>query len=316
MKNYGETVKTIRKAKGMLLKELVDEQLSISLLSQFENGRLSISCERFHLILSKLEVKFEEFIVLHSESPHSPLHVAISRYMRAANVTSLKELEKLQTNYQELLTYYHHNYSLELDHFLQLIRFNYETKKSFFNGVSMLDASSTHSHLLDSAKQYLADTTTWGVYELKLFSRIAVSMEPELLWQYVKMANDKSERFEKVPGNKDILYQTFITIFSVFCLFGEADYATKLFDLWKSRVIREEHIEQAVLLPFYEGCLAQLKHDKEQAIELMDRTLTTLENLGLSKIAHDYAELKKVVLVLGFVTVIIIDPLFEDLMNA
>lgn len=152
MKNYGETIKAIRKAKGMLLKELVDEQLSISLLSQFENGRLSISCERFHLILSKLEVKFEEFIVLHSESPHSPLHVAISRYMGAANVTSLKELEKLKTNYQELLTYYHHNYSMELDHSLQLIRFNYETKKSFFNGISMLDASSTHSHLLDSAK--------------------------------------------------------------------------------------------------------------------------------------------------------------------
>ncbi|MBO0462713.1 helix-turn-helix transcriptional regulator [Enterococcus sp. DIV1298c] len=315
MKSYGKTIKEIRKAKGMLQKELVDEQLSISLLSQFENGRLSMSCERFHLLLSKLEVKFEEFIVLHSESPYSPVHVAISKYMRATNVASLKELEKLQENYEELLAYYHENYSLELDHFLQIIRFNYETKKSYFKGVPMHEASLMHSHLLDSAKQYLADTTTWGVYELKLFSRIAVSLEPEVLWKYVKMANDKSERFEKVPGNKDILYQTFITIFSVFCLFGEVDYATKLFSLWKSRVIKDEHIEQAVLLPFYEGCLALLNQEEEQAIQLMDRTLTTLETLGLSKIAHDYSELKKVLTVLGFVTVIIIDPLFEDLIK-
>ncbi len=44
-----------------MLKELADDHLSVSLLYQFENNKTTISCERFHLLLEKLEVSYEEF---------------------------------------------------------------------------------------------------------------------------------------------------------------------------------------------------------------------------------------------------------------
>jgi transcriptional regulator with XRE-family HTH domain len=61
LNTYGSTIKQIRKSKGLMLKELADDHLSVSLLSQFENNKTTISCERFHLLLEKLEVSYEEF---------------------------------------------------------------------------------------------------------------------------------------------------------------------------------------------------------------------------------------------------------------
>lgn len=42
MKSYGKTIKEIRLSKGILLKGLADKQLSMSLLSQFENEKSTI----------------------------------------------------------------------------------------------------------------------------------------------------------------------------------------------------------------------------------------------------------------------------------
>ncbi|MGM0147855.1 helix-turn-helix domain-containing protein [Enterococcus sp. AZ162] len=81
MKSYGKTIKEIRLSKGILLKGLADKQLSMSLLSQFENEKSTISCERFHHLLSKLEVTFDEFILMQTENTFSASQLAIIEYM-------------------------------------------------------------------------------------------------------------------------------------------------------------------------------------------------------------------------------------------
>ena len=253
MNNYGATVKELRKSKGLLLKELVDEQLSMSLLSQFENGKTTISCERFHRLLDKLEVSFAEFQLLHTGEHHSEAQKLMVDYVRSMGIESIDEVPKLKKKYQKLTTYFQQHYSLELDHFLQLIRFDYLMKEELFKGVPIEEAYLKHNYCLDSAKHYLLNTDTWGVYELRLFARVAISMEPALLWRCLTIAIKKSQRFAKIPGNEDILYNTFETVFSVFAVFDEANYAEKTFHLWRDHVYEKEHIEQAVFMPFFEG---------------------------------------------------------------
>ncbi len=96
MNNYGATVKELRKSKGLLLKELVDEQLSMSLLSQFENGKTTISCERFYRLLDKLEVSFAEFQLLHTAS--SEAQKLMVDYVRSMGIESIDEVPKLKRN--------------------------------------------------------------------------------------------------------------------------------------------------------------------------------------------------------------------------
>ncbi len=54
-----------------------------SLLSQFENGKTTISCERFHRLLDKLEVSFAEFQLLHTGEHHSEAQKLMVDYVRS-----------------------------------------------------------------------------------------------------------------------------------------------------------------------------------------------------------------------------------------
>lgn len=312
MNNYGATVKELRKSKGLLLKELVDEQLSMSLLSQFENGKTTISCERFHRLLDKLEVSFAEFQLLHTGEHHSEAQKLMVAYVRSMGIESIDEVPKLKKKYQKLTAYFQRHYSLELDHFLQLIRFDYLMKEELFKGVPIQEAYPKHNYCLDSAKHYLLNTDTWGVYELRLFARVAVSMEPALLWRCLTIAIKKSQRFAKIPGNKDILYNTFETVFSVFAVFDEVDYAEKTFHLWRDHVYEKEHIEQAIFMPFFEGWTCLLKQNKPKAADLMQQTLDQLERLGMKTAFSMYQSLSTFVLKEDFPGILLSDPLLSE----
>ncbi|OTN75055.1 hypothetical protein A5886_000099 [Enterococcus sp. 8G7_MSG3316] len=312
MKSYGATIKAIRKSKGLLLKELVDEQLSLSLLSQFENEKTTISCERFHLLLDKLEVRFDEFQLLQTGQTHSIKQAEIRSYVVAMGpVSRLEELEALEAKYQKLLLYHQQHYSLELDHLLQLFRFDFLMKQDILSGLPTLAAYEKYSDCLFGARQYLLNTDTWGVYELRLFARVSVSMEAPLLWRCLQLAMKKSDQFSKLSGNQDILYETFATVFSVFCFFKKTDYAEKTLRLWRKRVSREEHIQEAVFLPFYEGWVAWLKKE-DRAEACMDQTLNFLEMLGLTGKLAEYQELKQLVLNDNFPGILLNDPLLSE----
>lgn len=315
MKSYGKTIKEIRLSKGILLKGLADKQLSMSLLSQFENEKSTISCERFHHLLSKLEVTFDEFILMQTENTFSASQLAIIEYMEYMYIETIQDWIKLEEQYEKLYIYYQENYSLELDHVLQLFRFDLAMKKEIIQDTPVLEAYKKHNHYLEPAKHYLLNTDTWGIYELKLFARISIAIEPSLLFRCFKIAVKKSQRLSKIPGNKDILYQTFTTIFSVFCFFEEVAYAKETFKLWKTWVFKEEHIEQAIFIPFYEGWIAFLENDVSLADRMMEQSLHHLETLGMSKSLKGYRIFKQLILTNEFPGIIVNDPLFGDFLD-
>jgi Rgg/GadR/MutR family transcriptional activator len=311
MQSYGATIKAIRKSKGLLMKELVDEQLSLSLLSQFENDKTTISCERFHRLLDKLEVRFDEFQLLRTGQTLSPIQAEILDYVAAmGEISDVGELQGLAEKYRSLCLYQQQHYSLEIDHLLQLFHFDYCMKKDIFSGLPSLAAREKYSACLSGAKQYLLNTDTWGVYELRLFARVGISMEPSLLWRCLQVAIKKSDQFAKLPGNQDIFYETLTAIFSIFCLLKENDYAEKTFLLWRTRIAQEEHVKEAVFLPFYEGWVAWLKGEAG-AEERMDETLFWLERLGFKKQLAEYRELKQLVLTDNFLGLLLNDPLLS-----
>ena len=312
MQSYGATIKSIRKSKGLLLKELADEQLSLSLLSQFENDKTTISCERFHRLIDKLEVRFDEFQLIQTGQTHSAKHAEIMSYVAAmGSVDRVEDLEGLEEKYQALCLYQQQNYSLEVDHLLQLFRFDYLMKQDILSGSPMLAAYEKHSDCLGGAKHYLLNTDTWGVYELRLFARVAVAMEAPLLWRCLQVAIKKSDQFTILPGNQDIFYETLTAIFSIFCLFKQSDYAEKTLVLWKARVAKEQHMKEAVLMPFYEGWVAWLKGEA-QAEACMDETLFLLKRLGLKELLSSYQDLKKLVLSDNFPGILLKDPLLSE----
>ncbi|WP_086312339.1 hypothetical protein A5821_000091 [Enterococcus sp. 7F3_DIV0205] len=64
MFNYGNTYKTVRKAKCISQKEVCGNHISRTTLSKFENGHSDITLSNFIYLLEKLDLTFEEFLYL------------------------------------------------------------------------------------------------------------------------------------------------------------------------------------------------------------------------------------------------------------
>lgn len=60
----GHTFKEIRLSRGMGLKELCDEDISISSLSNFERGKTDISFTKFIRLIEKINISYDEFVYM------------------------------------------------------------------------------------------------------------------------------------------------------------------------------------------------------------------------------------------------------------
>lgn len=61
MPALGETFRALRKSKGLTLKEIADEQVSVAVISKFENGTSMLGVDRFLHLLDQIHVTTSEF---------------------------------------------------------------------------------------------------------------------------------------------------------------------------------------------------------------------------------------------------------------
>ncbi|EPC92857.1 UpsR [Lacticaseibacillus paracasei subsp. paracasei Lpp227] len=78
---YGATFRSLRRSKGLTLKQVADDVNSISLISQFEHDQLHISTERFIHLLDRIAVSFDEFQVIRTGTAKSVSEQQIEAYL-------------------------------------------------------------------------------------------------------------------------------------------------------------------------------------------------------------------------------------------
>lgn len=78
MKNYGITIKEIRKKQGLTQKEVYSGTVSRSFYVLFEKGESDISVSKFKKILDNLALSFEEFLYIH-ENTESEINTISNR---------------------------------------------------------------------------------------------------------------------------------------------------------------------------------------------------------------------------------------------
>jgi len=285
LKSYGETIKHIRKSKGIVLKALAGKDLSISLLSQFENNKTTISCERFHTLLRKLEVSYDEFVLLHTEEMPNAFSIEMMEYLELMRECSVSgDIDKLTRGLAALESELRNSYSLRLDHMIQLLKMDLALKEILFNREGdFLVELSNYRYLIEPAQAYLLNVDDWGIYELRLFSYMAVTLAPDLIWRFLQSAIKKSERFCDLPGNQNILYETLITVATAFCSWKEYAYAFRVITIMKEKIRTDENVEYTMLIPFVEGWVLYLSGEEEQGMSLMDSTITMFSTLKLEK---------------------------------
>ena len=203
MATYGETFHQLRVGKGLTLKELADEQASVSFLSKFEQGQSKISVDRLMHLLKKLNVTADEYFFLqHDRYLNSPMPVEWREMGDANALTDLtniflissglgirhqwaklaERLKKLEANAKQTPTI---NNILGLD---------------YANMVMALHLEQSVAHAADHAVTYLKQVDDWGIYEvlvLELFLN-------EMALSDVQLFTNSAER--KLEANESIMY--------------------------------------------------------------------------------------------------------------
>ena len=98
--NMGKTIQYLRESKGFKLKELCNDILSISQLSKIENGEVIPSADKFIKILSRLNVRYDEFILLMDDEfleTKIMLEKKLAESVKLRNTQSLQKLSKTRT---------------------------------------------------------------------------------------------------------------------------------------------------------------------------------------------------------------------------
>ena len=122
---YGATFRSLRRSKGLTLKQVADDVNSISLISQFEHDQLHISTERFIHLLDRIAVSFDEFQVIRTGTAKSVSEQQIEAYLNLIRYSYDRlshpyDHEAIDQRLTMLERQNEKRYSLQLDHFLQI----------------------------------------------------------------------------------------------------------------------------------------------------------------------------------------------------
>jgi transcriptional activator, Rgg/GadR/MutR family, C-terminal domain len=161
----GETYRYFRTSKNFALKEAAKDCISISQLSNFENGRSHVSCLVLLYLLNNINVSPHEFFH-HLNVQLNPWDWFEERHMAHLN-SNMLHLQKIIQRYEKSLIQ-----SSPSTQRLEFDKFRLEAT------MKQLDS---HYHLspksLTVIKHYLKNIKIWGEYEFDLLSDIAVFLD-------------------------------------------------------------------------------------------------------------------------------------------
>lgn len=108
-KLYGLSFRNLRQGKGILIKEIVSEELSSSTISSFERGKNDISASKLFIGLSAMNITVEEFLyeynrLLGKESFPNQILFPNSYLQNAHLLGNIPKLENLVTEIEESLS--------------------------------------------------------------------------------------------------------------------------------------------------------------------------------------------------------------------
>lgn len=167
IKNLGSTLQQVRKQKNIKLKELSSNTLSISQLSKIEKNETIPSADKFILLLSKLNIKYDEFILLLDDDYLNLKSELGIKFAKLANQQNIEELDKLLLEVKKYsIAYtdiYFKNLYIQVISTLDLIQSNnnYSTAKEYTTPI----------------KNYLSQIDNWTYYELALLSNCLYMFE-------------------------------------------------------------------------------------------------------------------------------------------
>ncbi|MDT9501937.1 helix-turn-helix domain-containing protein [Streptococcus mutans] len=260
----GELYRELRIARGLKLKDVVRDNLSLSQLSRFENGQTMLSADRMLLAISGIHMSFAEFghaLNNYKETPYFAAGKKIMELYGKQDVEGLKGLLEEYKNYESREIYNRLNllvikdciYSLESSYTIDQEEINLLTK-------------------------YLYDIEEWTEYELYLFGNTLTLLSTEDLLFLGKAFVERDKLYRSIPSHDNAAKLALLNIISVL-LERKQNYYVSYFMEILEKLLTHQDMYFIAILNFFKLVIKCTKGEKQADQELED-FLSALELIG------------------------------------
>ena len=283
MRNYdhlGEVFREFRSNRSISLKQIADENVSVSQISRFERGETDITVTRFLRLLENM-------------------HVEINEFMEAARGHDKSETIRFMSQLTPL------EYKRDVDGFRRLFneqKEKYEKSPSVYEyRLNMILAQSFickcdesvpfPREYLDEASDYLFSVDEWKIYELILVGNLYLFMDLPLL---DRMGREIVSNHSRNRANRRLIIVVLLNIFET-CLHRDALAAAAYYrDSVLPLIEDETWLYERNLYHFLSGLYLYKSGEKEAGKKEMEQSVQIYEWLGCRNLARNYTEdLKK-----------------------
>ncbi|WP_225744570.1 helix-turn-helix domain-containing protein [Marinilactibacillus sp. Marseille-P9653] len=254
---YGQLFKTIRKGKGITLKEACGSVLSVSQLSRFENEKSMVPVDLFFQLLDQINTTAEEFLYLRGSDLETDIRYYAIRIEDYVNNNHYEQLKKLK---EEIKAARPAPYSWQ-QFFLY-----------FIEGLEDINEEKPNSNLL--VLDYLMQVENWGEMELRLYAMFGFSLDVETTYVLMRTALKRSKIYQSIPRDSKLLHTILTNNFSTFIYHGKIDYAEetiKAFDQHYSKDV--DLLSPHIDFIFNKGILQFKKQNETRGKEYCEQAL-------------------------------------------
>ena len=304
MQSLGQTFHQLRKNKNLTLKEVADDEISVAVISKFENDQTMLGVDRFLHLLRQINVTTEDFFYRYRESDPQALQAG-KKFSR--NEMPLPEVFDVLEPFAELLAIVNTD-KKDIEKCSDLQKYIVRTKSDLksaptlnnrmrlalaetaINEFQEKSFKSNHTLMLPIT-EYLSNVSVWSAFELILFITTSIFMDPDDAIQMFDRCMKQAAHYTRLSDLRYLGYSVCFTIFSAMVThkrFGDAKRALDEFDNFLKK---DAEAQFAIKSLFMHGWYLYIIGNKEDGKEKCITVLQLCHTLHLEEDRSEYQEL-------------------------
>ena len=269
----GELYKELRMARGLRLKDIAQDNLSIPQLSRFENGQTMLAADKLLLAISAIHMSFAEFGHAVNNYETTDFFKMGSRIMNLHQDQDIEGLKQLLEDYKDYETYDVYN------------RLNLLVIK---DSIHSLDNSYTiEKEEVEFLTQYLYSIEEWTEYELYIFGNTMSFLSNEDLIFLAKAFVERDKFYHSIPSHDSTAKLTLLNIIAELIERNAFYYVSHFTNILES-LITYQDMFIITTINFFKLMVNYIKGEQKNKQKIRDYLLA-LETLGNTQLADFFA---------------------------
>lgn len=275
--NLGEVFKNLRTNRHISLKQIANEEVSVSQISRFERGESELSIGKFLVALDNMNIEVREFMD------------AVNNYQNTEQIRFMRALVALE--YKRDISGFQKMKQEEEAKFKE----HPEVYRYYLNTIMLQgfickcdETIAFPKEYVEQITDYLFTTEEWNIYELVLIGNLYLFFEIPLLHKMGQEILRRKDYYYEIGTQKNVVVITLLNIWET-CIHRDALTCAAFYrEQIKPLLEDETELYKRTIYLFLSG----LEHYKEgsilEGIEEMKRAISIFEWTGCDNLANNY----------------------------